>query len=51
VGRWPPPENGMPTAAQPRDIEIAQPRNLDIKRRSVRQRRTNPYARHRNQAA
>jgi hypothetical protein len=30
-----PPEHGMPTVAQFRDIEIAQARNLDIKGRPV----------------
>jgi hypothetical protein len=41
----------MPTAAQLSDVEIAQARNLDIKRRAIRQGRTDPYARHGNQAA
>jgi hypothetical protein len=39
----------MPTAAQRGVVEIAQTRNLDIKCLSVRQRRTDPDARHRNQ--
>jgi hypothetical protein len=41
----------MPTAAQLSDVEIAQAHNLDIKCGAVGQCRTDPYARHRNQAA
>ena len=48
---WSPAEYSMPTAAQLSDVELAQPRNLDIKCCAVRQCRTDPYARHRNQAA
>src|SRR6516164_2466744 len=48
---WSPPKHGMPTAAQRCDVEIAQPRNLDIKGVSVGQRRTNPDPPHRNQAS
>jgi len=49
--RWSPAKQGMPTTAQLNDIEIAQPRNLDIKGCAVRQCRTDPYAGHRDQAA
>src|SRR6516164_5896371 len=48
---WSPAEYSMPTAAQLSDVELTQPRNLDIKCCAVRQCRTDPYARHRNQAA
>ena len=41
-------ERSMPTAAQLLDIEIAQLRNLEIQRRTIRQRRTDPDARHGN---
>jgi hypothetical protein len=46
-----PAEYDVPTAAQLSNVEIAQARNLDSKCRAVRQRRTDPYPRHRNQAA
>ena len=42
--RWWAAEHSMPTAAQPLDIEIAQLRNLDIQRFTVRQRRIDPDA-------
>jgi hypothetical protein len=42
-----PAEYGMPAAAQSRDVDITQARNLDIKSLSVRQRRTDPDPRHR----
>ena len=41
---WGPPEHGMPTA-----VEIAQTRDLDAKRFTVRQRRTDRYPWHRDQ--
>src|SRR6516225_2110089 len=37
---WSPAEYSMPTAAQLSDVELAQPRNLDIKCCAVRQCRT-----------
>ena len=50
VTGWGPPEHGMPTAAKPPDVEIAQTRDLDAKRFTVRQRRTDRYPWHRDQA-
>ena len=47
---WGPPEHGAPTAAKPRDVEIAQTRDLDAERFTVRQRRTDCYPWHRDQA-
>ena len=41
-------ERSMPTAPQLLDIEIAQLRNLEIERRTIRQRRTDSDARHGN---
>jgi hypothetical protein len=40
VRGWGPPQHGMPTAAKLLDVEIAQSRDLDAKRFTVRQRRT-----------
>src|SRR6202046_4098297 len=48
-GRWPP-QHGMPMAAKLLDVEIAQSRDLDAKRFTVRQRRTDRYLWHRNQS-
>ena len=50
VRGWGPPENGMPTAAKLLDVEIAQSRDLDAKRFTIRQRRTDGYLWHRDQA-
>jgi hypothetical protein len=50
VRGWRPPQHGMPTAAKLPDVEIAQSRDLDAKRFTVRQRRTDGYLWHRNQA-
>jgi hypothetical protein len=47
VGGWGPPEHGMPTVAKLLDVEIAQSRDLDAKRFTVRQRRTDGYPWHR----
>jgi hypothetical protein len=50
VKGWGPPEHGMPMIAKPSDVEIAQTRDLDAKRFTVRQRRTDGYPWHRDQA-
>jgi hypothetical protein len=50
VRGWGPPEHSMPTAAKLLDVEIAQSRDLDAKRFTIRQRRTDGYLWHRNQA-
>jgi hypothetical protein len=44
-GRWLP-EHGVPASPKCTDIEIAQARNLDVDRLSVRYRRTDLDARH-----
>jgi hypothetical protein len=44
------PEHRVPTVAKFAGIEIAYARNLDVELFSIRQRRTDPYARHGIQA-
>jgi hypothetical protein len=46
VSGWPPPEHAMPTSPKLADVEIAQPRNLDIQHDPVGWCRTNLDARH-----
>jgi hypothetical protein len=46
-----PPEHVLPTDLEFTDVEIAQARDLDIQRPRIRQRRSNPDARHTGQAA
>ncbi len=47
----PPSEYRMPTRLQTAEVEIAQPRHLDLKRLRIRQRRTDLDAAHGDQAA
>ena len=47
----PSPEYRMPTRLQTAEVEIAQPRNLDLKRLRIRQRRTDLDTPHGDQAA
>ena len=50
VGRWPLSEDSVPSGPKITEIEIAQTRNLDLKRFRIRQSQTDPHTRHGRQA-